>query len=542
MFTARSCRFTDRWMVAQTGAGGLMLAILWWGTFLVLGSPRLQGHGYLEVILVWPDWMLGQKDASDRPLFDALHYYAPAALQATFVLGLWRVLRLQWESVLALTLLIVANLSYLLVGAFPNDPDLYQDSAVRGIAGSAFAIAVPAAVVLVGIASHRSGWRGASLWSLAVGTAMVSWALLAAALSAFNGTHQPQLSGDIVLQCVASAWYLGMGIGLLWLSRARVERGSAGRPAARFFRRMGAGLALLSVLGIAASLVPLSVILGPSVMAQVTGRTQVASLPQGIVTRWYRVYRPTPRGTRPGLVIALHGALADGYQMEVQSGFDVQAGRLGWIVVYPDGVADGWDAFCCRHPGVDDVAFIAKLIDRLEVTDNVDPTRVFATGFSRGGMLSYRLGCEMSSRIAAIAPVSGNMATAAGNALDVPCYPDRPVSVLAIHGTTDPKVPIVGGRSGVDNYAPLTEVMFKWRELNRCSDSPTVSVSGPSTTTSWRCSQGSTVAMRVVAGGGHAWPASAANGVLEPNGADRSFDASSVIADFFLAHVRTSAA
>src|SRR5262249_25791826 len=287
----------------------------------------------------------------------------------------------------------------------------------------------------------------------------------------------------------ASAWYLGMGIWLLRLSGAGVQQDSAGGQAVRLFRRLGAGLALISAVGLAASLVLLSIILGPSVMAQVTGRTQVASLPQGIVTRWYRVYRPAHVVARPGLVIALHGALADGYQMEVQSGFDVQAARLGWIVVYPDGVADGWDpyGFCCHHPGVDDVAFIAKLIDRLEATDHIAANRLYATGFSRGGMMSYRLGCELSSRIAAIASVSGNMATATGNAMEVPCYPDRPISVLAIHGTNDPRVPLLGGRTDI-NYAPLSEVMLKWRELNQCADSSAVSVSGPSTTTSWRCS------------------------------------------------------
>jgi polyhydroxybutyrate depolymerase len=518
-----------------------LLGILWWGTFLMLGDPHLHGRGYLEVILVWPDWMLGQKDTPDQLLFSALHYCAPAVLLAAFVLGLWRVLKLSRNSVLALTLLLATDLSYLLVGAFPNDPGLYQDSAVRGFAGSTFAIVLPAAVVLVGIASRRSGWTGASLWSLTAGIAMVWWALVAAALSAVNGTHQPQLSGDIILQCLASAWYVGMGTWLLWLSRAGVWRDSANGPVARFFRRIGAGLTVLSAVGLAASLVLLSVILGPSVTAQVTGRTQVASLTQEIVTRWYRVYRPAHLVASPGLVIALHGALADGYQIEVQSAFDLQADRLGWIVAYPDGVADGWDAYsCCHHPGVDDVVFIAKLIDHLETTDSVDANRVYITGFSRGAMMSYRIGCELSSGVAAIAPVSGNMATATGNAMDLPCFPHRPISVLAIHGTADPKVPLLGGYTDIV-YSPLSEIMRKWRELDQCSDSPTVNVSGPSTTTSWPCSHGSTVAMRVVAGGGHAWPASGANGIFEPNGPDRSFDASSVIADFFLSHPRTAA-
>src|SRR5262249_35110809 len=145
-------------------------------------------------------------------------------------------------------------------------------------------------------------------------------------------------------------------------------------------------------------------------------------------------------------------------------------------------------------------------------------------GISRGGMMSYRIGCELSSRVAAIAPVAGNMATITGSAMRVPCRPDRPGSVLAIHGTSDPIVPLEGGRTDII-YAPLGEVMLKWRELDLCADSSAVSVSGPSTTTAWRCSQGSTVAMRVVSGGGHAWPR---KGIIGSNTPDRSFDASSV--------------
>jgi polyhydroxybutyrate depolymerase len=64
---------------------------------------------------------------------------------------------------------------------------------------------------------------------------------------------------------------------------------------------------------------------------------------------------------------------------------------------------------------------------------------------SKGGMMSYRLGCELSSRIAAIAPVAGNMAAKDGSAQDVGCMPARPVSVLAIHGTLDPYAPYAGG-------------------------------------------------------------------------------------------------
>lgn len=544
---APSFRPVDRALVALSGAAGLILAVLWWGSVLIRGPrlPRLHGRPEVQVLFtIRPDWLLSEKGAPDALLFDSLHHYAPAVLLALFAFGLRRVLRPGWLSLLAPALLLASAISYLLVGAFPNDASIYQDSPVRGASGSVFVLALPAAVVLGGVALHRSRWRGAGVWSLVAGIIMAWAAVLATALSATAGTHQPQLSGAIILQALASAWYLGMGIWLLLVSWGGVGRISHGRPALRFLRLVGAGLAVLSAAGLAVSAVLVGVSLGPTTLAQVTGRTQIATLTQGKVTRSYRVYRPAVVAAQPGLVIVLHGALGNGYQAEAGTGFDIQADRLGWIVAYPDGVADGWDTFgdegggWGRHPGVDDVAFVATLIDHLEATDRLDPNRVYATGISRGGMMSYRIGCELSSRVAAIAPVAGNMATATGSALAVPCRPDRPVSVLAIHGTADPIVHVEGGLTDII-YAPLSEVMLKWRELDLCTDAPAVSVSGPSTTTSWRCSQGSTVAMRVVSGGGHAWPR---KGIIGSSSPDRSFDASAVIADFFLAHSRAAQA
>ena len=120
-----------------------------------------------------------------------------------------------------------------------------------------------------------------------------------------------------------------------------------------------------------------------------------------------------------------------------------------------------------RHPGADDVAFISATIDRLEAGDGVDPDRVYVTGLSRGAMMTYRLGCELSGRVAAIAPVSGNMATADGSA-DVPCTLDRPVSVLAIHGTADGTIPIAGGKTDII-FSPLADVIARWRALDSCT-------------------------------------------------------------------------
>ena len=157
--------------------------------------------------------------------------------------------------------------------------------------------------------------------------------------------------------------------------------------------------------------------------------------------------------------------------------------------------------------------------------------------------MSYCLGCELLSRIAAIAPVAGNMATKYGSAQEVGCRPARPVSVLAIHGTLDPYAPYAGGYSalGHGTYASLNDVIGVWRENDGCAASSSMSVSGLTTTTIWPCWAGSTVETKVIAGGQHYLAGSARWDAESALGYDTRdvFDASAVIADFFVAHPRT---
>ena len=276
------------------------------------------------------------------------------------------------------------------------------------------------------------------------------------------------------------------------------------------------------------------VLAGPTVWSQWNGRTKVETLRQGSLERQARVYRPAVTTRRPALVLNLQAAGGNGALQEALTGFDRQADRLGWIVAYPDSVPAGWDTFaCCGR--VDDVGFLANLIDRLEATDGVDPNRVYVTGASRGGMMAYRLGCELSSRVAAIAPVAGNMADANGSAVAVACEPGQPVSVLDIHGSADPEVPIEGGRSRMNvesvSYAPLRDVIGRWRAIDRCSASPATTISRASTLVAWSCKNGSVVESLIVNGAGHTWPGAA---IVNPPGTPAAaVDGSRLIADFF---------
>jgi polyhydroxybutyrate depolymerase len=294
----------------------------------------------------------------------------------------------------------------------------------------------------------------------------------------------------------------------------------------------------------------LGLIFAPTLLAQVQGKVTSQTVQQGPITRTYRVYRPSSVLPHPGLVLMLTGALGNGFVQEADSGFDAQADRLHWLVVYPDPVtsSDGWDAYgCCSHTGADDIAFFSQIIDHLKVTDKVDPARVYVTGMSRGAMMAYKVACELSSKIAAAVAVEGNMADQNGSAQGANCHPGQPVSLLALHGTADREVPIGGGRSLVGqesiSYASLNDVMAVWRALDTCGSHASVQVSGTLTTTTWSCQGGSTVAMKVIAGGVHSWSGSPAGllagvivGGLPALGPEASLDASRVIADFFEAH------
>ncbi|HKF38291.1 MAG TPA: PHB depolymerase family esterase [Ktedonobacteraceae bacterium] len=314
------------------------------------------------------------------------------------------------------------------------------------------------------------------------------------------------------------------------------------------WKRLPRGAFVVAMAVVLLLLILLGILLVPTLLAQLEGKISIQTLQQGQVTRSYRVYRPTGILPHPGLVIMLSGETS-GFVQEIATNFDAQADRLGWLVVYPEILSEGWEAYgCCSHQGASDVAFLSTVIDQLEATAHVDPTRVYISGISRGGMMAYRLGCELSTRIAAIAPVAGNMADQNGQVQGVACHPQHPVSVLAIHGTADPEVPLKGGRSLVQQesiaYAPFNDVIAKWRELDHCGSARSVTRSGSPVTT-WTCQGGSVVSTLVIPGGVHTWPGTFLGvlvGVLSSGpqsyGPEVSVNASQVIADFFAAHQR----
>ena len=149
------------------------------------------------------------------------------------------------------------------------------------------------------------------------------------------------------------------------------------------------------------------------------------------------------------VVIVFHGGGGSADSVRRQSRMSAKGAAEGFIVVYPQGSGGiagklkTWNAgTCCGQAmqhGIDEIAFVAALLDDLQATVAVDRARVYATGISNGGMMAYEVACALADRIAAIAVVAGEM-----TALER-CRPSRPMPVLVIHGSADRNLPVDGG-------------------------------------------------------------------------------------------------
>lgn len=283
--------------------------------------------------------------------------------------------------------------------------------------------------------------------------------------------------------------------------------------------------------------------LGPA--AEAHAAPPAAQLDFGGLQRTY--YLHLPPGPPTGLVVNMHAAGQTGQQHAALTHYDAVADAHGYVVVYPDGIdfswADGRGASVPDRTGVDDVGFLAALVDRLTAEYAIPPGRVFATGLSAGGFMANRLACERADMFAAIAPIGATLGD------QVACNPARPVSVLTSQGTVDPIVPFHGGpmvgRGGPSTILAAYAVVDRWRELNDCEPDPVIAPvpgSGDGTSAervSYACAAGTEVVFLRVDGGGHTWPG--APEILPANQvgpATRAFDASEVSAQFFDAHGR----
>ena len=237
------------------------------------------------------------------------------------------------------------------------------------------------------------------------------------------------------------------------------------------------------------------------------------TLKVGEVTRSYLVHIPPSYDSKKKtpVVLVFHGAIMNAEMMTLFSGLNKKADEAGFIAVYPNGTGSGlfltWNAggFWKLANNADDIGFVAKLLDELPKVVHADPKRIYATGMSNGAMMCYRVGAELSERIAAIAPVAGTMV------IDE-FKPKRPVPVMHFHGTADKLVPF--GKPGEKSaFRCVEDCLQMWIKVDGCPRQPklkevpnkndklhvTQKIYGPG-------KDGSEVILNVIEGGGHTWP------------------------------------
>lgn len=192
--------------------------------------------------------------------------------------------------------------------------------------------------------------------------------------------------------------------------------------------------------------------------------------------RRYWVHRPRGYDDKKSypVVLLFHGVSGSPEIAREQTRMNEVADQNQFMVVYPEGVGQSWNAGrCCGQAfkeKVDDVGFIAELLDDLEKTYSVDPSRIYVAGLDNGGMMAYRLGCELSRRLAGIASVGGTMT------VDGP-RPWRPIPVLEMHAVNDRGVPFRGGRSKRPGFSgcsfrSIHATIGWWVLANYCQKKP----------------------------------------------------------------------
>ncbi len=262
---------------------------------------------------------------------------------------------------------------------------------------------------------------------------------------------------------------------------------------------------------------------------------QMDSFYPGGIKRTYLIHVPSSYSDskKTPLVIALHGYSSNAVNFANSSKLSEKSDTEGFIVIYPNGLSispntNGPQAWNAGGPynewtgGTDDVGFISQLIDLICQNYLIDSSRIFITGHSNGAMMAYRLGFELSDKIAAIAPHSGQMVyTPTGKMAS-------PVHVIHLHGLNDYTVLYNGNDAGELIYDPVDTVLGRWSSQFSGNRLPDTIYSSPEyIIKEWKSDgNGPAIQLYLSNSGGHTWFTKENSGI----------SATDVIWEFFKAH------
>lgn len=252
----------------------------------------------------------------------------------------------------------------------------------------------------------------------------------------------------------------------------------------------------------------------------------------------YSPAKPVP------LVLFFHGGGGHMEQAADDYGWREKSDKEGFIVAFPNGTSRfprqhlaTWNAGnCCgsaRDKNVDDVGFVRQVIADIQRQVNIDKTKIFATGMSNGGMMSYRLACEAPDIFRAVAPVAGTDNTQS-------CKPSQPISILHIHARDDTHVLFNGGagedafrdESKVTDFTSVNDSIKRWIALNHAEKTPrrVLDVPGAVGDLYTSAQNRAQIELVVTETGGHSWPGGKAVRRKKPSTA---FNATDLIWTFF---------
>lgn len=203
------------------------------------------------------------------------------------------------------------------------------------------------------------------------------------------------------------------------------------------------------------------------------------------------------------LFIVLHGSGGSGEEFYENSKFNKLAEKQGFIVSYPDGLGSpsGWNAGSCCDSVADDVSFLKKHIESMIDNYSIDASKIYVVGFSNGGMMAYRLGCELSDIVSGIGVVAGTLGI-------TNCTPNNPVSLIHIHGNEDVIVPILGGEGQADVgvvFTPAKDSVNVFVKANKCLSEEKLVLEKNSFTIWDECDKNTSVEYAVLDKVGHGW-------------------------------------
>jgi len=188
-----------------------------------------------------------------------------------------------------------------------------------------------------------------------------------------------------------------------------------------------------------------------------TSREMIVHIPPGLTTG------------RP-LVISLHGMNQSASYQQTNTSWDAVSDTANFVVVYPNGINSAWDI-----NGTSDLNFIEAIIDAMYTDHSIDKNRVYLTGFSMGGMMTYHAANNIADKIAAFGPVSGYMSTVFNSS--------RPIPLIHTHGTADDVVPYLPGPSGATgaDFPGIYSIVEGWASRDNCNATPVTTSPYPST-------------------------------------------------------------